>query len=237
MEKGFSRIKGNKDLYCWALSNLGDMYGHAGRIEEAYRAYLSVLQKDSNYNYALKGIAWITLSHDKNFKEAKRIISVLASRSRMPDANLMLAEIAELQQEEQEKNNQLQSFITMTDNIGYKTMYAKYLAELYAEDLNQPEKSLAIAEEEINNRPTPQSFDLKAWALLHLGRNKEALVIAQKYVEDRTFEPDAAYHLGIIYKANGFGKEAEKYLEKAMECSFELGPGRTKKIQEALNNL
>jgi len=156
-------------------------------------------------------------------------------RSRMPEANLMLAEIAELQQDEQEKIKQLQSFVAMTDNTGYKTMYAKYLAELYAEDLNKPEKSLAIAEEEINNRPTPQSFDLKAWALLHLGRKEEALAVAQKYVEGRTFEPDAAYHLGIIYKANGFEEEAEKYLEEALESSFELGPVTSNEIKKALD--
>lgn len=45
MEAAHDRVKGNKDLYCWSLSNLGDMYGHAGRIEDAYQAYISVLQK------------------------------------------------------------------------------------------------------------------------------------------------------------------------------------------------
>ncbi len=237
MEAAFDRIKGNKDLYCWSLSNLGDMYGHAGRIEEAYQAYLSVLQKDSNYDYALKGIAWIALSHDRNYKEARRIITILASRTRMPEAHLMLAEIAEMENDETEKIKQLKLFVTLTDNGGYKTMYAKYLAEIYGDDLQKPEASLAIAEQEINNRPTPQSFDLKAWALLHVGRKKEALFFAQKYVTGKTFEPDAAYHLGMIYLANGFEDEAEKYLEEALESSFELGPGVTKNIKEALEHI
>ena len=237
VEKGFNRIKGNKDLYCWTLSNLGDMYGHAGRIADAYRAYLSVLQKDPEYDYALKGIAWIALSHDKNYSEAKRIISVLASRSRMPEAHLMLAEIAELQQDEQEKIKQLKSFVALTDIPGYKNMYAKYLADLYAEDLNEPEKSLAIAEEEITNRPTPQSFDLKAWALLQLGRKQEAFAIAKKYVVGKTFEPETAYHLGVIYQANNFQDEAETYLEEALKSSFELGPCTTVKIQNALQKI
>jgi hypothetical protein len=195
------------------------------------------LQKDPTYDYTLKGIAWIALSHDRNYTEAKRIITSLASRSRMPEAHLMLAEIAELQQDEQEKNSQLRFFVAMTDNTGYKTMYAKYLAELYAEDLNQPEKSLAIAEDEINNRPTPQSFDLKAWALLHCGREKEALFVAQKYVAGKTFEPDAAYHLGMIYQANGFNKQARIYLKEALESSFELGPSVTRDIKQALEKI
>jgi tetratricopeptide (TPR) repeat protein len=237
MEKAFDRVKGNKDLYCWSLSNLGDMYGHAGRIEDAYKAYLSVLQKDPAYDYVLKGIAWIALSNDKNYSEAKRIINVLASRSRMPDAHLMLAEIAEMENDEQEKNKQLNAFVSLTDNHHYKTMYAKYLAEIYVEDLQKPEASLAIAEEEIKNRPTPQSYDLKAWALLHLGREKEALFVAQKNVTGKTFEPDAAYHMGMIYLANGFESEAKKYLKEALESSFELGPSVARDIEQALEKM
>lgn len=52
----------------------------------------------------------------------------------------MLAEIAELEKNTIEKQNQLQQFINLTDNEGYKTMYAKYLAHIYAEDIDQPEK-------------------------------------------------------------------------------------------------
>ncbi len=237
MEAAHERVKGNKDLYCWSLSNLGDMYGHAGRIEDAYKAYISVLQKDPAYDYALKGIAWIALSNDKNFTEAKRINHSLASRSRMPEAHLMLAEIAELGNNATEKQNQLQQFISLTDNEGYRTMYAKYLAHIYAEELDQPAKSLAIAEQEIKNRPTPQSYDLKAWALLKLGKKEEALAIAKQYVENETFEPDAAYHLGMIYLANGNTELAEKNLEEAYASSFELGPVISNDIKKALDSL
>lgn len=235
MEAAHDRVKGTKDLYCWSLSNLGDMYGHAGRIEDAYNAYIAVLQKDPAYDYALKGIAWIALSNDKNFSEAKRIISTLASRSRMPEAHLMLAEIAELENNIIEKQKQLVQFTNLTDTEGYRTMYAKYLAHLYAEDLNQPEKSLAIAEQEIKNRPTSQSYDLKAWAMLKLGRKEEALALARQYVENKTFEPDAAYHVGMIYLANGNTESAKKNLEEAYASSFELGPVIKNEIKKILD--
>ncbi|MBN8650491.1 MAG: hypothetical protein J0L67_03640 [Cytophagales bacterium] len=234
MEQAFERVKGNKELYCWSLSNLGDMYGHAGRIEEAYQAYLSVLQKEPSYDYALKGIAWIALSHDHNYAEAKRIITTLASRKRMPEAHLMLAEIAALENNESEKNIQLTAFVNLTDTNEYKTMYAKYLAGIYADDLAKPELSLAIAEEEIRNRPTPQSYDLKAWALLQLGRSEDALLTAYEHVQGKTFEPDAAYHLGMIYLANNLPSEAKKYLNEAIESSFELGPIITRDIKNTL---
>jgi tetratricopeptide (TPR) repeat protein len=237
MEQAFERIKGNKELYCWSLSNLADMYGHAGRIEDAYYAYLAVLQKEPSYDYALKGIAWIALSHDHNYAEAKRIITTLAARKRMPEAHLMLAEIAALENNETEKTNQLTQFVNLTNRADYKTMYAKYLANIYADDLAKPEVSLAIAEEEIRNRPTPQSYDLKAWALLQLGRAEDALLTANQHVQGKTFEPDAAYHLGMIYLANSQSIEAEKYLELALESSFELGPIVTRDIKNTLEKI
>lgn len=237
MEEAHNRVKENKDLFCWTLSNLGDMYGHAGRVEDAYQAYISVLRTDPGYDYALRGIAWIALSHDKNFPEAKRIITVLSSRSFMPEAHLLLSQIAALEGNKPEQQKQLMQFISMTDTEGYRTMYAKYLAHIYAEELGMPEKSLAIAEQEIKNRPTPQSYDLKSWALLQLGRKKDALAIVQQYVEGETFEPEAAYHMGMVYLLNDKAELAEKHLEAAYESSFELGPvisDRIKKAQESL---
>jgi tetratricopeptide (TPR) repeat protein len=237
MEAAHDRVKENKDLFCWSLSNLGDMYGHAGRIEDAYHAYISVLQKDPTYDYAIKGIAWVALSHDKNFTEAKRIIAVLAARSRMPEAHLMLAQIAELEGDRTEQQKQLGLFIRLTDTDGYRTMYAKYLAHIYTSELGLPEKGLTIAEQEIKNRPTPQSYDLKAWALLQLGRKKEALSIIQQYVEGETFEPEAAYHMGMVYLLNDNAELAEKHLETAHESSFELGPVLSNRIKKALESL
>jgi tetratricopeptide (TPR) repeat protein len=237
MEQALDRVRGNKDLYCWSLSNLADMYGHAGRVEDAYQAYLAVLKKDPAYDYALKGIAWIALSHDQNYGEAKRIITALASRKRMPEAHLMLAEIAGLENNELEKRNQLTQFVTLADKPGYKTMYAKYLATIYADDLAMPEASLHIAKEEVQNRPTPQSYDLMAWALHRLKKHESALLVAKQYVENKTFEPDAAYHLGMIYLANNQSAEAKKHLTAALESSFELGPVVIHEIEQELEKL
>jgi tetratricopeptide (TPR) repeat protein len=97
MEDAYARIQNNKSLSCWALSNLGDMYGHAGRINDAYKAYLSALEINPNYIYALKGIAWIALSNDHNYGLAKEIILEISKRKRMPESHLLLAEIAELE--------------------------------------------------------------------------------------------------------------------------------------------
>jgi hypothetical protein len=42
---------------------------------------LKTLAIDPNYSYALKGIAWIVFSHERNTKEAKKLWKLLRLRT------------------------------------------------------------------------------------------------------------------------------------------------------------
>jgi tetratricopeptide (TPR) repeat protein len=233
MERAFERIKDDPSLFSWTLSNLGDMYGHAGRVEEAYQAYLSVLKKNPAHDFALKGIAWITLSHDHNTALAKQIVSALAKRKEMPDMHLLLAKIAEQENNISEKDKQLQLFTQKASEAKYGDMYNKYLALLEAEEFKNPIKTVEIATIEINNRPTPQSYDLLAWGYFQQGQVEKAVEVAQQYVEGKTFEPEAFYHLGVIYK-NIDKEKSNDFLKEALQSSFELGPSIAATIQKSL---
>jgi tetratricopeptide (TPR) repeat protein len=116
-------------------------------------------------------------------------------------------------------------------------MYHKYLATIEAEDFGNADESVEIAKIEIENRPTPQSFDLLAWGLYHQGNFSEALEVARQKVEGQTFEPEAYYHLGRIYLANGNHLKSKQYLEEALKSEFELGPTVTREILEALKTI
>jgi tetratricopeptide (TPR) repeat protein len=116
-------------------------------------------------------------------------------------------------------------------------MYNKYLALLEAEELKNAKRAIAIANNEILNRPTPQSYDLLAWAYYQDGKPKKALEIAKTQLENKTFEPESLYHLGIIYQANGERTVAKKYLQEALDSRFELGPSISHKIQRRLKEL
>lgn len=235
MENAVVKSKNNSSLSLWALSNLADMYGHAGRIRESYQTYLTVLKNNPDYDYALKGIAWIAFSHDHNYQEAKRIIHSIEPKRATPDMHLLLAKIAEEENDVTENIKQLSLFTQSARSAIYGDMYNKYLALLEAEEFSNPEKAIEIAKVEIHNRPTAQSYDLLAWGYFNRGNITEALAIAQENLVDQTFEPDAYYHLGMIYQANGFKKEARQYFEKADESSFELGPAISRKIKYHLN--
>jgi tetratricopeptide (TPR) repeat protein len=239
METAFDKIKNtnNKALYCWALSNLGDMYGHANRIEDSYRTYLKVLEKDPDYDYVLKGIAHIAFSHDKNVVDAKKIYNYLLSKTKLPDLNLELAELAEFEGNQTQKMKYLDTFREQATQAKYGDMYNKYLVLLYNGDLKNEKEAFRLSMKEVNNRPSGQSYDLLAWSYLNQGDKEKALKTADDFVRDFTFEPDAFYHLGMIYKANNKPTEARKYLKLALESSFELGPIITEKIEKELKNL
>lgn len=237
MEKAYQRVKGNKALAEWTLSNLGDMYGHAGRIQDSYDSYLAVLKKNPASDYALQGIAWIALSHDYNIKDAKLIVDVLAKRNKAPALHLILSEIAELEDNKIEKRIQLNKFKALVGRPGYKRMFHKYLAILEAGEFDNPAEAVKIAKQEIKERPCPQSYDLLAWSYYHQKKYKAALEIASQNVEYQTYEPETLFHLGMIYQANGHDDKALDYLTEALESGFELGPSTTKKIRQALELL
>lgn len=235
MEKAYERIKGNKILAQWALSNLADMYGHAGMVEKAYATYLDVLEINPAHDHSLEGIAWICFSNDGNFQDARKIINVLAMRSRMPESHLLLAMIDEMEGNESQKKYHLETFKSLVSEAGYSAMYHKYLALVEAEEFN-PVQAVSIADQEIANRPTPQSYDLLAWAYYNQKDFEKALDISTRKVKDQTFEPDAIYHLGMIYLANGNRELAKEYLNQALESEFELGPSISRKIKAALGD-
>lgn len=235
MEQAFMKVKDKtKSLYCWALSNLADMYGHAGRIRESYRAYLDVLKKDPGNLYCLKGIAWIAYSHDKNYSQAKRILQYILSQTYMPDLKLILAEIAEAQNNDAEKYQWLHEFICDVNQPEYGGMYNKYLIHIYTEELREYEKAITIAEKEISNRFTPETCDWLAWSYYNSGDKGKAMEYARGYVYKRSFEPETMMHTAFIYADNGENERAKTMLKQCLQSSFELGPIAIAKIKKKL---
>jgi hypothetical protein len=235
MEKAFEKVKDkSKNLYCWTLSNLSDMYGHAGRIEEAYKGYISVLQKDPANLYCLKGIAWIAYAHDNNTAEARRLLEFILSQTSMPDLKLTLAEIAATEGKEEEKKKLIGEFVSEVTKPGYGDMYNKYLINIYTNETKEYDKAFAIAEKELKNRFTPETCDWMAWVYYTKGELKKAYELASGFVHGKTFEPDAQMHTAFIFAANGNKNRAKTLLKDCLESTFELGPLAAKEINDKL---
>lgn len=238
MEQAFEKVKDKKkSLYCWALSNLADMYGHAGRIGESYKAHLDVLKNDPANLYCLKGIAWIAFAHDNNAAAARRILQYTLSQADLPDIKLMLAEIAEKERKPEESKQWINEFITDVTKPGYGDMYNKYLINIWAEGKRDQLKALALAKQELRNRFTPETCDWLAWVHYQMGNLKEAFKLSEAYVYKHSSEPDAMMHTAFIYAANGKKQEAKELLQECLESSFELGPVASKEIMDMLASL
>ena len=220
----------NKYLKTWVYSNLGDFNGHAGNIAKSYDYYLKTLQLDPNNSYALKGIAWIAFSYEKDTEEAKRIIDLVSKKHNSPDFYLLKAQIAEYEKDGTSKYENINKYMSMLENDNYGAMYNSYNVILFAQEKSTGLKALEIAKVEVEHRPTPVSYDLLAWSYYNLGDKQKALEIAQKYVEGKSFEPKLNYHLAMIYKANNKLDKVLPIKEELLKSSFELGPNLERKI-------
>jgi hypothetical protein len=239
MEKAYADVaeSKNEQLLLWVKTNLADMYGHNNRIQESYQLYLEVLTANPDYFHAWKGIAWIAYSNDKNTTLAKKILVWLQEKHPIPDYDLLLSEIAAYEQNNEAKNKYLAAFIDKVNNPAYGDMYNKYIFSILSDEMNDPKAALKIAQTEINNRPTAQSYELYAWGLYKNGQLSEATRIAESRIINQTFEPDALYHIGLLLKQSGNKKAAKQYLTEALESSFELGPLVSNEIKQELKTL
>ena len=228
--KDIAILNNNKYLQIWTYSNLGDLNGHAGNVKKSYDYYLKTLEMEPNNSYALKGIAWIAFSHERNTVEAKRIIDKISKRHPTPDFYLLKVQIAEFENNTVAKNKNLTAYFQMLDSINYGAMYNKYNALIYADDKKTATKALEIAQIEVAHRPTPDSYALLAWSYYNLGDSKKALEIAEKYVVGKSFEPQLNYHLAAIYKANNITAKIAPMKEELVNSIYELGPNMEQKI-------
>lgn len=219
-----AKSSNKKSLIQWNYTNLADYYGHAGRIKDSYNAYLKALEINPNNSYAKKGIAWIVYSYERNPKEALHILKTVTKENESPDYHLLKAEIADFMGNAIEEKHQIEKYLKKVSNRNYGAMYAKYNVLLYANDVANSAKALAIAQQEVNARPTAQSYDLLAWAHYKNGETVKALDIIENNVLKKTSEPEALLHAAHILKANGKLEKVALLKEELLESIYELGP-------------
>lgn len=227
--KELADASGKKPLRVWTYSNIADYYGHAGRIEDSYNHYMQTLALEPDNAYAKKGIAWIKYSNEKNTQEANRILDSIMVHHHIPDYHLLKAEMAAFQGDEEEVNKQERLFLDAVEKGNYGVMYNTYLIELYAN--SDPQKALALAKEEVQNRATPETYHLLAYAQLHNDMEEEALQTIEEHVVGKTYEPMAQFHSALVYKANGLTDKVTPIKEELLEASYELGPVVTEKVK------
>ncbi|MEM5564540.1 cell surface protein [Psychroserpens sp. AS72] len=224
-----SNLKGLKQ---WSYTNIADFYGHAGDIEKSYTHFLKALELDPNDAYAKKGIAWIVYSHEKNPNEALRILNTVTENYKAPDYFLLKSEIADYNGDVEMSKSQLEMYHKAMQNKAYGDMYNKYNVLLYTDENVQLDNAIAIAKTEVENRPTPQSYDLLAWSYFKNGNLIDALKIVEQHIINKTYEPATLYHVAEIYKAAGRTEDVKPLKEELIASLYELGPTMEDKINQ-----
>ncbi|MBK5212414.1 MAG: hypothetical protein JJE55_01985 [Flavobacteriaceae bacterium] len=227
--KQIAEERDNKGLKLWIYSNIGDFFGHAGRIRDSYNSYLKTLAIEPDNHYVKKQLAWMTYSSEKNTAEANRILDSIMVNHKAPDYFLLKGQMAEFDGDTSEADKEYNNFIKATENPNYGGMYNTYLIELYANRDSQ--KALKLAEKEITNRATPETYQLLGYAQLKAGEKEAALKTIEEHVAGKTSEPKALFHAALIYKANGMDDKVKPLKEELMGAFYELGPLKAIEIE------
>ena len=102
-------------------------------------------------------------------------------------------------------------------------MYNAYNVDFLL-NMDVEQKAFELAKKEVNNRPTPESYGLLAYSLLHMGEKQKAMEVIESHVVDATFEPAILHQAAEIYKANGKTNKVNELKQELMGATYELGP-------------
>jgi tetratricopeptide (TPR) repeat protein len=218
-----AEASGNPLLNVWMYSNLGDYYGHNNQLDLSYEYYLKTLELDNKNFYTLRKIAYILYAHQGEYDKALKIIDYLQKHNPTPDLSLFEAEIYAVSNQEAKYKEAINQFITKVENDSYGDMYNGYLVPVYIRE-GQAEKALIIANKEVQNRSTPESYSLLASAQLANNQKTEALETIQTKVLDKTYEPKTLLVAARVLKANEKFEEVKPIKEELEGAAFEMGP-------------
>ena len=225
---------GNKYLEQSALSNAADLYIHKGDLATARSLYIQCIKNDASDLHSITGLGWIALVNDKNDSLATKVFQFVQAHTKAPDPLLKLEQAAEAGTDSSLIVRYAQSFVQAATNPVYGRMYNKYLIDIYTTVLHQPAKALALAEEELNNRPTPQVYAWLAWSLFCNNEKEKASNIFTEYVSGKPLEGPELYYMGKLMQGLNKGYNAEQFFKAAYKNRYDLSPAKAEELEKMM---
>ena len=207
-----------------ALSNQGDLYLHTGDLEKALNAYKECVRINSVDFHSILGIGWIALVYDHDVKAANRLFNFVLLKNKLPDPLFKLYQVAQQLGDKSLQKKYASAFVHAATDSRYGMMYNKYLIEIYTGILHQPNEAEKLAQAELLNRATPQTFAWLAYALFKNNKKNEAYRVYEQYVAGRPLEGLELFYIGSLLKGFGKGYDASKYLNAALQNKYDLSP-------------
>lgn len=217
-----------------ALSNAADLYMHKGNLQEAYNLYIESIKIDAADFHSIMGIGWVALVHDKNDSLAEKIFRFIRNYNHAPDALLKLEQLAEAREDSTAQKEWANKFVAQAGQPVYGLMYSKYLIDLYTGILNEPAKAVALAEREIINRPTAQTYAWYVWALFNNNEKEKAYSIFRNAVSGKPLEGPELYYMGKLMQGMDKGYNAQQFFKAAYKNRYDLSPAKQKDLEKNL---
>lgn len=217
-----------------ALSNLADLYVHAGELEKAYHFYLQCVRTGTSDLHSMIGVGWIALVHDDNDSLAERILKFVQTKTKSPDPLFKLTQVAEKRKDSILQLKYANEFVATVTDTAYGNMYNKYLIQLYTGVLHQPAIAENIAKKELTNRATPQTYAWYAWTLLCNNKTNEAYTVYQKNVSGKPLEGLELYWMGKLMQQLNKGYNAQQFFKEANKNKYDLSPSIVQDLDKIL---
>lgn len=234
MMQAAAKSNGSKSLQQIAFSNAADLHIHKGDLQTAAALYRQCIAMDGGDFHSIMGLGWIALIHDHNDTLAERIFHFVQAHQQSPDVLLKLEQVAEARDDSAKQVSIANEFISRTDQPVYGNMYNKYLIDLYTGILHQPAKAVAIAERELTNRATPQTYAWYAWALCCNKEKEKAQSIFKGFVSGKPLEGLELFYMGRLMQELGKGYNAQQFLKAAYTNRYDLSPAKIKFLDKNL---
>jgi hypothetical protein len=220
----------NEQLKLAALSNVGDLYIHAGKMDKAYECFVECVRLNSADLHSIMGIGWIALVKDKNDLLAEKIFQFVASKSPSPEPLFKLIAVAEQRGDSALQLKYAKAFEQKVSDSLYGNMYNKYLIQLYTGILNNPGKAEIIAKTEFESRTTSQTYAWYAWALACNNKKDDSYAIYQKNISGKPLEGLELYYMGKLMLSLNKGYNAKEFFKEANKNIYDLSPAVAKDL-------
>lgn len=222
----------NQEKMSWIYTNIADFYGHDGQIEKSYAFYNKALQLNPADWYAVKKLAWIAWSYDRNDDTALKLLQDISLFNSSPGITLLKSDILEYQNKTDLASKIREAIMEQVSKPAYGRMYAAFLNDYWLER-GDIQKAQIIAEEEVNERPSYESYVMLMNTHYAKGNQAFAKTIAREHIIGITEEPLAM--LDVMHVLADSDPEKNKIISELEACDFELGPLQYAKIKKTIS--
>jgi len=200
----------------WYHFQLGELYFNTGQLEKADAQYTVALKAFDNYYLALAGRGKVRAARG-NYQEAITFYEKAVSIIPQPDLLAALGDLYMLTGDAVKAKQEYDTveFIGKLQAIN-QVIYNRQLALFYANHNLNLEKSLVIAQKELEHRKDIYAYDTYAWALYKNNHYSQAAEMMKYAMKLGTRDAMLYYHAGMIYRALDEDKQADQMLSQAL---------------------